>query len=266
MPPIPPEPWELDYPFRDDLDAARAAVGRGAPAVERAQIAAAYQLERRARAAMAGRSGAITTIDGRRALRDTAASAYAIEAIWQAGRRTPEVQRWVDRAVGCLRQCFEHDVAVWEPDGGRAVTHAFRPLLAYASDPRRTPVALVWEEPAPTPPPRRPPALDVPGLAAAFALVCGLAAAGWWLASSRPAPTAASTPCATQLSDIRADLQRDDRAGLADDAAARAEALARLDAGDVAGAQAVLDASPAVGVHLPAVELFLYRQQCAAGR
>jgi hypothetical protein len=160
MPNRPLDPLELDYPTR--LPMWRAywpliPANRPRPpfpngdTVERvyarSQISAAWFVERLARDFMAGRQP--TGMLGEPRLRVVAAASTAREIcqIWNVQPRSPEVQALVDRAVGCLRQCFARDMRVFEYDrpGYDEVTRFFLPLLQYASDPSVTPVVLDWD-------------------------------------------------------------------------------------------------------------------------
>jgi hypothetical protein len=168
-PPDAPD-WSAEYPFRDELGEILAVVSaaqgrRGWPegvtreeAIARAQISGAFRIERLARLFMAGRQFTGVQLDKRGVLVDDAFTARTVADAWRLVPRTPEAQRWIDRAAGCLRQCFEHGMVVleWDRPGYDDVTKLFFPLLGFASDPSVTPVELRWEpaylgEPPPDP-------------------------------------------------------------------------------------------------------------------
>ena len=298
----PPRPWELDYPHREDLWEARypllkayrgeAALPAGETAAQvlaRAQISAAWHLEGLARAVFQGEQFTGVQTHKRRVLVDQSSTAWDIRQIWDAGPRSPEVQAFVDRAVGCWRQVCAQGVAVleWDRPGYDDVTRSFDELLAYASDAAVTPVVLAWDadyhgEPPPPPDPTRtwtptPPApvwrwVEQRFVALYLGFVVGVAVVivalvtpdRVWRDLLHPLPP--PQPCAEQLAELRHALDEDGLDGMADDPAARVLALARLDAGDVAAAEAILRASPADEVRLLGVRVFVYGYQCAPAR
>lgn len=201
MPTRPMEPWERDYPYRLPIWRASwplspnnrpdpKAQGEASPeqVYRRAQISAAYQLERIARSFMRGEQCTGILGDKRLRIVDHASTPRDMCRLWDVQPRTPEVQALVDRAVGCWRQCVERGVTVFEYDrpGYDEVTRSFQPLLRYASDPSVTPVVLEWDpeyhgesaistdeaeavdEDAPSPPPTGPPAPPAPRTPAAL--------------------------------------------------------------------------------------------------
>jgi hypothetical protein len=294
---LPPEPWELDYPHREDLFDVRLACTalhadpppRGAERdarIARAQISVAYQLEKIARGYMGGKQFTGVQLQKRGVLVSDAFTAASTAAAFDAGPRTPEVQAWVDRAVGCLRQCFDHDLVVleWDRPGYDDVTRSFQRLLSYASNPDVTPVVLPWEpaylgEPEPDMAPeaiaraRHARRVDkalgklahLPLVAAAamllFAGYVALRPKGGYAARSTKADP---VPCGVQLQRIREGLQGGGvLASIGDDPEARREALAKLEAGDFAAAEARLKTSSAVGVQFVSTQVFLYRYECA---
>lgn len=170
--PTPDLTWEHDYPHRDDLlaiDATCAASEGRRPwppdtppeeALRRAQISAAFVIEKLARDFMAGKQFTGVQTHTRGVVVDQARTARVVADAWSQGPRPPDVQAFVDRAVGCLRQGFEHDLVVleWDRPGYDDVTRSFRRLLSFASDPHHTPVVLTWQPEAPAgPPPLVPP-------------------------------------------------------------------------------------------------------------
>jgi hypothetical protein len=158
--PHPLAPWELDYPHREELWEARypllkayrgeAPLPAGETAEQvlaRAQISGAYHVEFLARSVMAGQQFTGVQTHKRHVLVDQSSTAWDLRQIWDAGPRTLEVQAFVDRAVGCLRQVFAQGVVVleWDKPGYDDVTRSFKELLVYASDPEVTPVVLEWD-------------------------------------------------------------------------------------------------------------------------
>jgi hypothetical protein len=156
----PLEPWEYDYPHRLPMWQVEWPLrpnnrpssdegGDWAPeqVYRRAQISAAYQVERLARAFMRGEQITGILAEPRHRMVDAASTPQICCRIWAAQARTPEVQALVDRAVGCWRQCVERGVTVFEYDrpGYDEVTKSFEPLLRYASDASVTPVVLEWD-------------------------------------------------------------------------------------------------------------------------
>lgn len=139
--------WESDYPHRDDpADIGR--LMREEPVdVTRVQIAAAFQVERRARAFMGGRQMTGVQTSKRHVLVDDDYVARTLLRAFQVAAPSEEAQKWMDRALGCLRQCFARGMVVlmWDRPGYDDVTPAFQALLAFASDPTHTPLELAWE-------------------------------------------------------------------------------------------------------------------------
>lgn len=136
--------WELDYPHRDDLFDVRRWTSLD---VTRAQISAAFLLEKLARAYMGGRQMTGVQTHKRFVLVDDIETVRVIHAAFAASTPTPEAQTWIDRALGCLRLCFTHGMAVlmWDRPGYDDITGDFKSLLTFASDPNHTPVELAWE-------------------------------------------------------------------------------------------------------------------------
>lgn len=284
--------WEREYPYRDELWVARYPLlegrtgARALPpgvstdeALPRAQIAAAYRLEQLARAVMAGRQFTGIARYPRHTLVDNASTAADIAAIWAAEPRTADAQAFIDRALGCWHQCRARGVIVlqWDRPGYDDVTTEFDRLFDFASEPHHTPVVLAWEEAylgeprrgPPVPPPRYPRLPSALRFAWYAAWPVGILLFTVWglpRVHGDVTPPPAPLPCATQLEALRAELDRAPVEGLPDDAAARAQARARLDVGDAAGAESCLRASPAWSLGLAAVHVFLYRQQCLGAR
>jgi len=274
-------PWQDAYPFRDDLWVAlrRLETHPGKDAIARGQISAAYAVEGLAREFMAGRQFTGILLTRRHAVVDNASRARDVRALWSAGAPGTEAQAFIDRAAGCLRQAFDATMHVyqWDRPGYDDITGEFRDLLQFASEGAGTPVLLSFEEERTVPESEARADLAVSSapasrrwprpqrLPAAAVLVCGLLAvrpvAGMFV--GRSSPPVAQPTCPEQAARVHAGLvQR----GARGDPVARA-ALERLDAGDLAGADAVLSAAeypdPVDG--LLAVEMFLYRVNCPAG-
>lgn len=149
--------WEREYPARDDLFSVMRAVSdaraggppgpAGEEAITRAQISAAFHVERLARAFMSGRQFTGVQRDKRGVVVVDAHDARTVAEAWRLRPPTPEAQAWIDRALGALRQCFARGMAVlvWDRPGYDDVTPEFLALLDFASSPEACPVVLAWD-------------------------------------------------------------------------------------------------------------------------
>ena len=268
--PGPPPPaaaalWQARYVLLPAADGDRPPPDGSDPASARRQsqrIAAAH-IEGLARSVLAGVQPTGEQTDPRRVLVDQAATAQMVAAIWQAAPPAPAEQAIIDQALGCLRQCFDQGVVIleWDRPGYEDVTAAFQELMIFATHPSATPLGLPWVEASPRSTPAEPAPTPRPRRWAAALTLGALLTVGLLLLLRLPTPSA-PIPSPPQLQRLRDRLGAPDLAGLPDDPTARAAALARLDQGDPAGAAALLQGSPALGVQQLQVELFVYLHAC----
>jgi hypothetical protein len=183
--------WEADYPHRDALVDVRRWTSLE---VTRAQISAAFLIERLARAYMGGRQRTGVLTPKRSVLVDDIETVRVTHAAFAAAPPTPEAQAFIDRALGCLRQCFAHGMVVyaWEHRDYTGITDSFKSLLSFASDPNHTPLELAWEptylgDRPPLPPNFKPPKKLEMRVVYAIVVVLQLIVVAflWWFVHAR---------------------------------------------------------------------------------